>query len=563
MERIINRTTKNLSLKTFTTADVTQEYINALNDYTVVKYTEARHHKWDRESVDRYIRESNIKGQSELIGIFLRNSGKHIGNIRLSGMNAHHKRVDLGILIHDKTFWSKGIGTEAIIEVADYVFNELELHKICADYYSVNHASARMFNKAGFQVEGVYKDHFLFENGYVDSIRVGLVFKPFEKSEESAKLKIPSAGPSITYKEIELVTEAVTQGWYTNMNMHLDQFVKEFTEYSERKYILPTSSCTVAIHLALLALGIGPGDEVIVPDISWVASAAPVHYVRGIPVFADIDPKTWCLTAETFEAKISDRTKAVVVVDLLGGMPSDMDKILKIAHDHDILVIEDVAEGLGTEYRGKKAGVFGDISVYSFNATKLVIGGQGGVIATDNKNWYEKFKLLQHHGIDRAREGKYYWSYEIGYNYQWTNMQSALTLAQLRRIEELIENRRQRGMWYKERLEDLGNIHFNYDKPPIKNSYWIVTAIYDKKFGITKEKLMKKFKKYNIDLRPFFYPISSMPAYTQYCEDKDMEKINPISYSIAPYGICFPSAMSVTESEVNFVCEKFKEVLFE
>ncbi|MHA2246038.1 MAG: GNAT family N-acetyltransferase [Candidatus Hodarchaeales archaeon] len=559
--KIKENTSDNLILRTFTHDDVTQEYLDALNDYSIIKFTEARHHKWDREKINTYISESNVDDKTRIIGIFLRSSGKHIGNIRLSGFNPNHKRVDLGIMLFDKSQWSKGYGTEAIRAISKYIFNELKLHKICADYYSVNKASARMFNKAGFEIEGVYKDHFLFENTYVDSNRVGLVHIPFSDSDASKRRKIPSAGPSITYKEIELVTEAVTKGWYTNMNMHMDQFVKEFKDYCERKFIIPTSSCTVAIHLALLGLDIGPGDEVITPDISWVASAAPVHHVGGTLVFADVDPKTWCLTAETFEERITDKTKAVIVVDLLGGMPADMDKILKVAHDHDILVIEDVAEGLGTEFNGKKAGSFGDISVYSFNATKIAIGGQGGVIATDKVEWFDKCNLLQHHGIDRTREGKYYWSYEIGYNYQWTNMQAALTLAQLRRLEELVENRRQRGLWYRDRLEELEDIYFNYDEPPVRNTYWITTAILDKKFGFTKEKMINEFQKFYVDLRPFFYPISSMPAYAQYCKDKNMEKLNPNSYEISPYGICLPSAMTVTESEADFVCTKMKEIL--
>ncbi|MHA2292527.1 MAG: GNAT family N-acetyltransferase [Candidatus Hodarchaeales archaeon] len=557
----MNMITDNLILRTLTIDDVTQEYLDALNDYNTVRFTEARHQEWDKEKVYKFIKESNIEGTTELVGIFLRDSEKHIGNIRLSGMNPHHKRVDLGIMLFDKSEWSRGYGTEAIKGVTNYVFKELNLHKICADYYSVNHASARMFNKAGFKVEGIYKDHFFFEDTYIDSIRVGLVNKAFKKSEDSASSKIPSAGPSITYDEIKLVTEAVTSGWYSKMSMHLDQFVKEFTDYCERKFVLPASSCTVAIHLALLGLNIGSDDEVIIPDISWVASAAPVHYVGGTPVFADVDPQTWCLTAESLEERISDKTKAVVVVDLLGGMPADMDKIQKVARSYDITVIEDVAEGIGAEFRGKKAGSFGDISVYSFNATKLVIGGQGGVVATDNEEWFQKCKLLQHHGIDRTREGKYYWSYEIGYNYQWTNIQSALTLAQMRRIDELVENRRQRGLWYRQRLQELGNISFNYDEPPVKNTYWIVTAILDKTFGFTKEKIINEFQKYNVDIRPFFYPISSMPAYAQYCKGKEMEKLNPNSYMISPYGICFPSAMSVTESEANYVCEKLKKIL--
>jgi len=319
--------------------------------------------------------------------------------------------------------------------------------------------------------------------------------------------KIPSAGPSITKAEILLVNEAVSQGWYENRNMHIDQFIKEFSEYIGLKYCLPVCNCTSAIHLALLALNIGPGDEVIVPDITWVASACPIHYVGAIPIFVDIDKNSWCISSKSFERAITEKTKAVVVVDLLGNVP-DMNKIIKIAKKHNIVIIEDTAEGMGAEYKGKKAGTFGDINVFSFNATKLIIAGQGGMVATNNKHFYNRCKLLYHHGIDTAIEGKYYWSYEIGYNYQLTNMQAALALAQLRRIKEIIDKKRQTFRWYKERLNNIEGINLNSEAQGVKNTYWIVTAIISPKYGLKKEELMEKAKKYSIDLRPFFYPIS-------------------------------------------------------
>ena len=175
MEKII---TQNLYLRPLSISDITQEYINALNDEEVVRLTEARHQKWDEESVKRYVAESNIEGVSQLIGIFLRESAKHIGNIRLSNFNTRHKRAELGIMLFDKSQWSKGYGVESLMAIADYAFNELKLHKICADYYSVNSASAKMFAKAGFKIEGVFKDHFLLDGEYVDSVRIAKLNKP-------------------------------------------------------------------------------------------------------------------------------------------------------------------------------------------------------------------------------------------------------------------------------------------------------------------------------------------------------------------------------------------------
>lgn len=169
MKKII---TENLYLKQLSVNDVTSDYINALNNPEVVRLTEARHQRWDEENVKRYVIESNVEGVSQLIGIFLKKSNKHIGNIRLSNFDKKHKRVEHGIMIFDKSQWSKGFGTEALIAITNYVFYDLKLYKICADYYSVNVVSAKMYTKAGFQIEGVFKDHFLLDGNHVDSVRI-------------------------------------------------------------------------------------------------------------------------------------------------------------------------------------------------------------------------------------------------------------------------------------------------------------------------------------------------------------------------------------------------------
>lgn len=378
-------------------------------------------------------------------------------------------------------------------------------------------------------------------------------------NEGGKRARIPSAGPSITDKEVELVTEAVKYGWYEDRNRHIDQFVAEFSAYTSMKYCLPTAHCTDAIHLALLALNIGPGDEVIVPDITWVASAAPIHYVGATPVFADIDIKDWCLDPESFERAITGKTKAVVMVDVYGTMPR-IAEIQKIARQNGIPIVEDAAEAMGGEYKGKKAGTFGKIAVFSFNATKIMIGGQGGMLATNNKGIYDRAKKLWHHGMVEYSQ-KTYWSEEIGFNYQWSNMQAALALAQLRRLNELVEHKRKIFNRYREGLKGLDGIYFNHEAKNTRSTYWIAAIIISKEYGLKKEQIISRLKEYNIDGRPFFYPISSMPAYAQYCQGKNMKKINPVSYQIAPYGLCLPSAANITESDVDYVCHCLKKIL--
>jgi len=371
---------------------------------------------------------------------------------------------------------------------------------------------------------------------------------------------IPSAGPSITQSEIDLVMEAVSQGWYKSRNMHFDQFNEEFAELVQKKHILPVSNCTAAIHLAILSAGIGKGDEVIVPDVTWVASAAPIVYTDARPVFCDIDRYNWCIDPESFQNCITDRTKAVLIVDLYGNMP-EMDTVLSIARENDVLIIEDAAEGLGASYNGKPAGSFGDISVFSFNATKIAVAGQGGVFATDDEEIFKRAKRLYHHGMAKYTDETTFWSLEIGYNYQWTNIQAALALAQIRRLDELVNHRRTMFSWYSERLKDLDGIQLNGEANNVMNTYWVISAIIDPSFGLKKEELMKRFKENNIDTRPFFYPVSSMPPYKKYVAIKDMASINPVSYSISPFGISFPSAAIITEDQVDRVCTVFKNIL--
>ncbi len=372
-------------------------------------------------------------------------------------------------------------------------------------------------------------------------------------------LKIPSAGPSITKAEIKLVTEAVKEGWYEKRNMHTDQFVKEFSDYTGLKYCYPVANCTSALHLALLALGVGKGDEVIVPDITWVASVAPIHYVGATPIFADIEEDSWCLSPESFEKLITKKTKAVIVVDLYGNM-ANWKEIIKIAKKYKIPVIEDAAEAMGAEYDGKKAGTFGDISAFSFNATKIMIAGHGGMVATNNKKYYERFEILAHHGMLPYNK-KTFWSVEIGYNYLWTNIQAALALAQLRRVDELVNKKRKIFFWYEKRLKKIDGIQLNQEPINTKSTYWIINASLSGKFKVAKEILMEEFKKHGIDTRPFFYPVSSQPAYSQYTKNKNYGKQNKISYEISPYIISLPYSLELKESDVNTVCKVFLKIL--
>lgn len=370
--------------------------------------------------------------------------------------------------------------------------------------------------------------------------------------------RIPVAGPSITQKEIDYVTDAVTNAWYSNANVYHDRFEKAFSEYLGVRHAMTLPSCTSGIHLALLALGVGPGDEVIVPDATWIASAAPITYVGATPVFADIDERTWCLSAESFEACITPATKAVITVALYGNMP-DMDAIREVARRHDIPVIEDAAEAIGSRYKGFKAGSFGDASVFSFHGSKTLTTGEGGMLLTDDAKLFERAQFLRDHG--RKPGDKMFFNHEVAYKYKMSSMQAALGLAQLERIEELLEHKRRTFKWYEDGLQGIDGVTLNYAAPDTNPVYWMVTVVLDPKFNLPKERLMEKLSERNIDSRPFFHPLSSIPAYHDTEQARLARERNEVSYRISPYGLNLPSALNMTEKKVGIVCTALREML--
>jgi perosamine synthetase len=370
--------------------------------------------------------------------------------------------------------------------------------------------------------------------------------------------RIPIAGPSITQREIDYVTDAVTNAWYGNANIYHERFEKAFADYLDVAHAVALPSCTSAIHLSLVALGVGPGDEVIVPDATWIATAAPITYVGATPIFADIDERTWCLSPDSFEECITAKTKAVVPVDLYGNMP-DMDAILEVAKRNKIPVIEDAAEAAGAEYKGRKAGNFGATGVFSFHGSKTLTTGEGGMLVTESEDIFRRVLFLRDHG--RKPGDNQFWNTEVAFKYRMSSMQAALGLAQLERLDELIGWKREIFGWYKEGLSDIAGLTLNPEPPTTKNAYWMITAVLDPSLAIEKSYLQKELSARNIDSRPFFHPLSSLPAYQHLEQAHQARGRNQVSYRICPYGINLPSALNLTPEVVAYVCSALKRIL--
>jgi perosamine synthetase len=371
--------------------------------------------------------------------------------------------------------------------------------------------------------------------------------------------RIPVAGPWITELEVEYVADAARNAWYADAGLYNSRFEEAFARYVGRRYALSLPSCTSALHLALLAAGVGPGDEVIAPDATWIASVAPITYVGAEPVFVDIDAESWCLDAAALEAAITPRTKAVVVVDLYGGLP-DMDAVLAVAEAHALAVVEDAAEAIGSEYRGRKAGSFGLASAFSFHGSKTLTTGEGGMLVTDSPELDARCRSLSNHG--RGPGDRLFQSHEVGFKYKMSAFQAALGLAQLERIDELVARKREIFGWYREALSGLREVTLNPEPEDVLNTYWMVTAVVDREVGLGKDELLRAFWRRDIDARPFFHPLSSTGPYARSAA-AGADRLNPVAYDIASRAINLPSGFNLTPELVQRVAEALRSVLTE
>ena len=370
--------------------------------------------------------------------------------------------------------------------------------------------------------------------------------------------RIPIAGPSITELEVERVAQAVREAWYDGSYTFNARFEGAFAGHCRRRFAVSLPSCTSALHLALLALGIGPGDEVIVPDVTWIASAAPISYVGATPVFADIDPMSWCLSAGSLEACITPRTKAAIVVDLYGAMP-DWDQLAEVAQKHGIVLIEDAAEAVGSLWRDRPAGAFGLMSAFSFHGSKTLTTGEGGMLVLDDEQLLQRIYRLRDHG--RKPGDTDFFNEEVACKYRMSSLQAALGSAQLERLDELVAGKRRIFSWYRELLEDCSGLSMNPDIDGLFNSYWMSTIVFDDTSPVTKDLLIPRLRALDIDVRPFFHPLSSIPAYRDSPQAAAARLGNTVAHRIAPRGLNLPSALCLTRGDVETVALRLKEII--
>ena len=375
---------------------------------------------------------------------------------------------------------------------------------------------------------------------------------------------IPVNEPSLGQRELEYVTECVRTGWVSSSGSFITEFEEGWAKYCGKRYGIAVNNGTTALQLATACLGLKPGDEVIMPTFTIISCALAVIYNGGIPVLVDSEPSTWCMDAAQIEQKITPRTRAIMPVHIYGH-PVDMDGILDLADKHGLAVIEDAAEAHGAEYLSRRntpqsawrrCGSFGTLSCFSFYANKLITTGEGGMVLTDDPMLAEKARSLRNLSFQSTRR---FYHEETGFNFRLTNLQAALGLGQLERIDAIVARKRWIGTEYARRLRGLSGVQLPTEEPWARNVYWMYGLVLSEASGMDAAQLAAKLKGQGVDTRPFFLGMHEQPVF----QDRRLfaNEHHPVAERLSRQGLYLPSGLALTEEQLSTVCEAVHEVL--
>jgi perosamine synthetase len=359
----------------------------------------------------------------------------------------------------------------------------------------------------------------------------------------------PVSMPTLSGRELEYVTDAVKSGWISSLGPYVNRFEAEFAAFCGVEHAICVANGTVALHLALHALAVGPGDEVIMPDLSFVASANSVLMVGAKPVFCDIDPDTLCINPDKIEALITPRTRAIMPVHLYGH-PSDMPRILDIARRHGLKVIEDAAEAHGSAVNGKRVGSWGDCGTFSFYANKNITTGEGGMVTTNDAALAAELRHLRDHAMSPSKR---YWHERMGFNFRMTNLQAALGCAQMEQVDGFLARRRALFEGYKRRLAGLEGVRLNSEAEGCTNTFWMVCIELEGTDSGKRDRIAAEMRLQGVDTRPYFYPMSDMP----YLDSAD----TPVAHRVSAQGLNLPTYLTLEESDLDYICDVVRSVL--
>lgn len=366
-------------------------------------------------------------------------------------------------------------------------------------------------------------------------------------------MHIPVAQPALIGNEKQYVMDCLESTWISSTGKYVDQFEAAFAEYCNVKHGISCCNGTAALHLALMALGIQPGDEVIVPTLTFIASANAITYCGAKPVFIDSDPANWNLDPSLLDNLVTPKTKAILVVHLYGH-PANMDPILEFARRHNLFVVEDAAEAHGALYKGTRVGSIGDISTFSFYGNKIITTGEGGMVVTNNDEYARRVRLLKGQGMDPQRR---YWFPIVGYNYRLTNVAAAIGLAQLENIDWHVSQRQSIAKQYRRHLSSVQGLAFQAEESWAQSVHWMVSVTLDRQQPLSRDMLMQLLAESGIETRPLFYPLHSLPSYSEQYPHLSL----PIAEDLAARGINLPTYAGLAEENIQYICNQIKRIM--
>jgi perosamine synthetase len=363
---------------------------------------------------------------------------------------------------------------------------------------------------------------------------------------------IPVCEPRLDGNEEKYLMQAVRTNWISSAGSFINEFETKFAEKVGAQHGVACSSGTTALHIALLALGVGKGDEVIVPAFTMIASPNAVVYTGAKPVLIDAEPGTYNLDLSQLESKITSRTRAIMPVHTYGH-PVDMDKLLRIARKYDLYVVSDTAESHGAEYKGRPVGGLGDLSAYSFYGNKIITTGEGGMVTTNNLEIAKLARTLRDHSFSKER---HFWHKFLGYNFRMTNMQAAVGLAQTERFEFLVNCRRNNAELYGELLAEVPGLALPPEKAWAKNVFWMYGILVQPEFGLSRDELRGKLAERGIETRTFFVPIHLQPIYYKEYGCQSF----PVAEMLCERGMYLPSASTLTPEDIRLIAQCVKDI---
>lgn len=512
------------------------------------------------ESTQEWLKERLLAVDDRTLFLVVDNQGKVAGHIGFNGCSNNEFLFEIDNVVRGNPSAGKGLFSTGLFAMMEWARKTLNVSGFFLRVMDDNLHAIEFYKRNGFIEDRripLFREE---QNGLVSYREVNEGEKPvkafvrmvWQPTRDSVgKSLILTAGPSVSARESVYSFDAALNGWNSNWSKYLTAFEKQFAEYVGVKYALATSSCTGALQIALMALDIGPGDEVIVPDLTWVATANAVRYVGAVPVFADIELDSWNIDTSSVESLITSKTKAIIAVHLYGH-PARMNKVLDLAKEFRLKVIEDAAPAVGAEWQGKRCGSFGDFAAFSFQGAKLMVTGEGGMLVTDDDALYQKALKIWDQGRDPSRA---FWIDGDGVKFKMSNLQGAFGLAQLERVDEMIEMKRRLFSWYREGLHGVSHLTFNDEVAGARSIHWMTSILLGKNAPVGRDEFMSQLKRRNVDTRCVFPAISQYPIWPR----KSTPRQN--AHFVGEHGVNLPSGVCLSKEEIGYVCEQIRGIL--